>query len=164
MNVGGVKRRIRGFLTASRRYAHGVIARIGILKEKYRKEKRENESDFIEARKRRVGMYPCGVVRDSGFHLLCIFGDNMNEEKKKNGGGCWLKKDKNGKLFMSGCLNVSGVEHRFGIFKNNHKKKDTEPDYNILYFETKVAEENKTVKAVENAFQDEMNHGEPLPF
>lgn len=87
----------------------------------------------------------------------------MND-KTKNGGGCWLKKDKNDKPFMSGCLTVDGVEHRFGIFKNNHKNKETEPDYKIIYFEPKKAEENKTVKAVEDAFQDEMNHGEHLPF
>lgn len=88
----------------------------------------------------------------------------MTEEKKKNGGVCWLKKDKNGKLFMSGCLTVYSIKHRFGIFKNNYKNKETDADYKIIYFETKKAEENKTVKAVENAFQDEMNHGEPLPF
>ena len=88
----------------------------------------------------------------------------MTEEKKKAGGGCWIKKDKNGNPFMSGCLNVNEEEHRFGIFKNKNKRKDTDPDYNIVYFEQKKAEENKTVKAVENAFQDEMNHGEPLPF
>ena len=39
MNVSGVKKRIRGFLTARRRYAHGVIHRIGIPRGKYRKER-----------------------------------------------------------------------------------------------------------------------------
>ena len=36
-----------------------------------------NEGDIKQAGQRRVGVLPCGLVRDSSCDLFCVFRDNL---------------------------------------------------------------------------------------
>jgi uncharacterized protein (DUF736 family) len=45
-------------------------------------------------------------------------------------GALWIKKDKNGKTYFSGQIEIDGVKIPITIFTNK-KAKDTHPDYTI---------------------------------
>jgi len=47
-------------------------------------------------------------------------------------GALWLKKSNSGIVFMSGEITLDDEKHQIVVFKNEHKKKDNHPDYNIL--------------------------------
>jgi hypothetical protein len=44
-------------------------------------------------------------------------------------GGLWLNKSKAGKTYMSGRLGTGG---KVMVFKNPHKRKDSDPDYYLM--------------------------------
>lgn len=49
-------------------------------------------------------------------------------------GPLWEKKDKNGKKYLSGVLNIFPYgQVNVTIFKNDYKTKDNQPDYKIYY-------------------------------
>ena len=51
-------------------------------------------------------------------------------------GGLWLKKDKNGKTYMSGTMELQGRDGpktNFMVYKNEHKEPGSKhPDYQIV--------------------------------
>ena len=53
------------------------------------------------------------------------------EEKQKSIGGLWLKTGKSGSKFMSGNIEIDGKKHSFVVFKNQYKREDKHPDYQI---------------------------------
>lgn len=54
------------------------------------------------------------------------------KENNESMGCLWLKTSKDGKKYMSGTVCVNGVKINIVVFKNNNKKEDRHPDYNIL--------------------------------
>ncbi len=46
-------------------------------------------------------------------------------------GALWLKERKDGSKFMAGEIEVNGKKFSIMVFKNNRKKEDKHPDYNI---------------------------------
>ena len=91
----------------------------------------------------------------------------MENEKKGNIGGLWLKTSKSGNKFMSGSIEIEGKKHQFVVFKNTHKNGEKHPDYVIFPSNPIPAEHKKpvnaTVKAVTEAFVDDIN-SEDIPF
>jgi uncharacterized protein (DUF736 family) len=48
-------------------------------------------------------------------------------------GALWLNKSRtDGKQYLAGQVELGGVKHKIVVFKNDHKKQDTHPDYNIV--------------------------------
>lgn len=45
-----------------------------------------------------------------------------------NKGAAWLKKDKNGKDYYNGSVNIEGTEYWISVFTNSFKKNETHPD------------------------------------
>lgn len=56
----------------------------------------------------------------------------MENKKNDNIGALWLKTSKDGKKYMSGMVEIAGFKINIVVFKNNNKKEDRHPDYNIL--------------------------------
>lgn len=54
------------------------------------------------------------------------------EEKKKSIGGLWLRESKKGNKFMYGSIEIKGEKNTFVVFRNQHKQKDSHPDYVIF--------------------------------
>ena len=49
-------------------------------------------------------------------------------------GALWKKKDKNGKQYLTGSINVFPFgQINITIFENSYKTKDNQPDYKLLY-------------------------------
>lgn len=60
-------------------------------------------------------------------------------------GALWKKKDKNGKTYLTGSVNIFPYgQVNVTIFENNYKTKDNHPDYKILY--TPVGPDDKGVQ------------------
>ena len=52
--------------------------------------------------------------------------------KLKSIGGLWAK-EKNGKRFFSGSIEIAGQKHTFMVFKNDYKQEgDRAPDYKLM--------------------------------
>jgi uncharacterized protein (DUF736 family) len=47
-------------------------------------------------------------------------------------GACWIRKTKDGKVYMSGVIDLLGEDIQIAVFKNDKKEKDNQPDYNIV--------------------------------
>jgi uncharacterized protein (DUF736 family) len=47
-------------------------------------------------------------------------------------GAVWLR-EKDGKKYMSGVIEYPGQKLNFAIFRNEEKKADNQPDYNIVW-------------------------------
>lgn len=84
----------------------------------------------------------------------------MENEKKTNIGGCWIKTSKAGNKFMSGTIEIEGVRHQFVVFKNKHKKEGSNhPDY-VIFPSNPIPAENKektvhpAIKAITDSFAD----------
>lgn len=56
----------------------------------------------------------------------------MNNYDNTNKGAVWLKTSKNGLKYMSGILDVNGVEYDIAMFKNDKKGNDKAPDYRLV--------------------------------
>ena len=56
----------------------------------------------------------------------------MENKKNDNIGALWLKTSKEGNNYMGGMVVINGVKTNIVVFKNNNKKEDRQPDYNIL--------------------------------
>lgn len=88
----------------------------------------------------------------------------MEDEKKRNIGGGWIKTSKNGDKYMSLSIEIDGKK-QFVMFKNNHKKEGSNhPDY-VIFPSTPLPSKpaNSAVKAVTEAFVDDINN-EEIPF
>lgn len=91
----------------------------------------------------------------------------MENEKKGNIGGCWLKTSKNGNKYMSASIEIEGAKHQFVIFKNKHKVEGSNhPDY-VIFPSTPVPAEHRqpvhpAVKAITDSFSDISD--EQIPF
>ena len=48
-----------------------------------------------------------------------------------NKGAMWLRTSKNGLKYMSGTLNVNGVDFDIAMFKNDKKGNENAPDYRL---------------------------------
>jgi uncharacterized protein (DUF736 family) len=46
-------------------------------------------------------------------------------------GALWLK-EKNGKKYFSGQVEINGEKHNIVVFKNTYKQEEKHPDYNVL--------------------------------
>lgn len=79
----------------------------------------------------------------------------MENKKSDDIGALWLKTSKDGsKKYMSGTVTVNGVKINIVVFKNNNKKEDRHPDYNIL--QSKPMEQKQA--------QPEETQEEEVPF
>ncbi|MDD4733987.1 MAG: hypothetical protein PHU05_04000 [Bacilli bacterium] len=56
----------------------------------------------------------------------------MNNYDNTNKGVVWLKTSKNGLKYMSGLVDVKGVEFDIAMFKNDKKGNDKAPDYRLV--------------------------------
>lgn len=56
----------------------------------------------------------------------------MNNYDNTNKGAVWLKTSQNGLKYMSGVVDVNGVEHDIAMFKNDKKGNDKAPDYRLV--------------------------------
>ena len=71
-------------------------------------------------------------------------------------GGLW-KKEKNGKKYYSGQIEIDGVKHNFACFHNGKKTKDNQPDYYI----PKPRENNQATSGYETP--EEQNYNNAVP-
>ena len=81
----------------------------------------------------------------------------MNNYDNTNKGAVWLKTSKNGLKYMSGILDVNGVEHDIAMFKNDKKGNDKAPDYRLVVTskeEQQTPTEAKAVNEESDPFQD----------
>ena len=68
-------------------------------------------------------------------------------------GALWKKKDKNGKTYLTGSMNIfPHGQVNVSIFENSYKTKDNQPDYKIFY--TPVS--SKDDKGVQQSQDDVM--------
>lgn len=61
----------------------------------------------------------------------------------KNIGALW-KKEKNGKTFLSGTIEIGAIKVKVCVFKNDRKDKETSPDYRIVTFDVLQPTESPT--------------------
>ena len=52
-------------------------------------------------------------------------------------GAIWIRESKDGKKYMSGIIEYPGVELPIVIFKNEEKKSENSPDYQIIWSQPK---------------------------
>lgn len=50
-------------------------------------------------------------------------------------GAFWKHVDKNGKQYLSGTVELDGQKYPLAIFKNDFKKTNEHPDYNVVLSE-----------------------------
>lgn len=80
----------------------------------------------------------------------------MNNYDNTNKGAVWLKTSKNGLKYMSGNINVNGVEHDIAIFKNDKKGNDKAPDYRLnITLKDGQAVEPSQAEVLNKAMNDE---------
>lgn len=58
-------------------------------------------------------------------------------------GALWLK-EKDGKKYFSGKIEVPGLDLQFAVFKNEEKNKENQPDYNIVWSSPNQKKNNST--------------------
>ena len=86
------------------------------------------------------------------------------ENKNKDCGAIWVLTAKNGKKYLSMTIEVDGIKHQFVAF-NNHKSKDTHPDYRVFPSETKAKNFKKKKYEEENdSLNDVIDTNEAFPF
>lgn len=69
----------------------------------------------------------------------------MNNYDNTNKGAVWLRVSKNGLKYMSGILDVNGVDHDIAMFKNDKKGNDKAPDYRLVITNNKEQESGQAV-------------------
>lgn len=69
-------------------------------------------------------------------------------------GALWLKDSKKGTKYMSGVIEKDGEKFNIVVFKNNNKKQDNHPDYEIYLSEPR--EQKSTAQAVKETFEDDI--------
>ena len=80
----------------------------------------------------------------------------MNNYDNTNKGAVWLRVSKNGLKYMSGILDVNGVDHDIAMFKNDKKGNDKAPDYRLVITNNKEQESGQAVaeNKESNPYQD----------
>lgn len=73
-------------------------------------------------------------------------------------GALWVRKSKDGKVYMSGIIQDLRGDIRIAVFKNDRKEKENHPDYTIVLSDDKSIEKNRKVA---EALPES---GEGLPF
>lgn len=73
-------------------------------------------------------------------------------------GALWLKKSKNGLVYMSGQVEIDGTKHQITVFKNERKEEGSnQPDYQILKSEYKKQPIKKEGPAEESFVPEDIN-------
>jgi uncharacterized protein (DUF736 family) len=57
--------------------------------------------------------------------------EKIMQENSDSIGAMWIK-EKNGKKYMTGVIEINGEKINIVVFKNGYKKEDKHPDYRIL--------------------------------
>lgn len=70
-------------------------------------------------------------------------------------GSLWLKDSAKGAKYMSGVIKINQVEVNVVVFKNNNKKKENHPDYQIFISEGKKKQ---------NDVKDDCSDSSSIPF
>ena len=80
----------------------------------------------------------------------------MNNYDNTNKGAVWLKTSKNGLKYMSGILDVNGVDHDIAMFKNDKKGNENAPDYRLVVTNKQEQESGQAVaeNKESNPYQD----------
>lgn len=56
----------------------------------------------------------------------------MTSEKERSCGGLWVRKDRNGKTYLSGEIEINGEKTSIVVFKNErHQEGERTPQYRI---------------------------------
>lgn len=84
-------------------------------------------------------------------------------EKENNIGALWVKQGQKGQ-YMSGYVEINGVQIRLICFTNQYKKEDKHPDWNILLSKPRdnqavVQEQNN-----ETLSDQQLNELDSIPF
>jgi len=84
-----------------------------------------------------------------------------NENKNDNEvGALWTRETKNGTEYFAGVVRVNGAEQKVVVFKNNYKKTEKQPDYNILAKseggQSSGSAHEQKVQAAEDVFGDDV--------
>jgi len=56
----------------------------------------------------------------------------MANYDNNNKGALWWKKDKNNHNYQSGKVTINGSDYYISVFKNQHKKENKHPDFNVI--------------------------------
>jgi uncharacterized protein (DUF736 family) len=86
--------------------------------------------------------------------------NNYNNEGK---GAGWIKKSAKGITYMSCKLTVNGQDINFSMFKNDNKKSEKAPDYNIV-LSNKEFKQKAPIQQVAGSFDDPYQKDEDIPF
>ena len=88
----------------------------------------------------------------------------MNNYDNTNKGAVWLRTSQKGMKYMSGTLNVNGVEYDIAMFKND-KKSDKAPDYRLtLTAKDKTNDADKVYIDFGNLVEENPIDDDSLPF
>lgn len=80
-------------------------------------------------------------------------------------GALWVRKSKDGKVYMSGIIQDLRGDIRIAVFKNDRKEKENHPDYTIVLSDDKPIEKNRKVaEALPESSEALPESGEGLPF
>lgn len=75
----------------------------------------------------------------------------MIDERNELKGALWLKESEKAGKYMGGNVQIDGKEYFINVFKNRHKEKETQPDYNVL-----LKAKDGTQAAAQQVFQDDV--------
>lgn len=83
----------------------------------------------------------------------------MNNYDNTNKGAVWLKTSKNGLKYMSGTVDVNGIQHDIAIFKNDKKGNDKAPDYRLnITLKDGQAIEPSQAEVLNNVIENDSDH------
>lgn len=68
--------------------------------------------------------------------------------------GLWEKTSKKGLVYFTGNAKIDGKDYKLVLFKNDNKKNEKAPDYNLMVEEVEKKEESKENYLSDQVFED----------